>query len=162
MSLPLQPGDTAPSFGSWETNGKVQSAQDIQGSWFVLYFYPKDNTSGCTKEALDFKELWPLFQKQNCQILGISKDSLTSHKTFQDKFSLPFPLISDLTGEICEAYGTWVQKSMYGRTYFGIERSTFLLSSTLHIAHIWRKAKVPQHAKEVFETFQKILGSIES
>ncbi len=155
---PLQIGDLAPSFGSWEDSHRTQTPQDLSGKWIVLYFYPKDNTSGCTKEALDFKDLYPEFSALDCCILGISKDSLSSHEKFRSSFSLPFPLISDPTGSVCEAYGTWVEKSMYGRKYFGIERSTFLLNSDHKIVHIWRKVKVPNHAQEVLNTLQAALS----
>ncbi|MES2253211.1 MAG: thioredoxin-dependent thiol peroxidase [Pseudomonadota bacterium] len=116
-----------------------------KGQPIVLYFYPKDNTSGCTAQACDLRDLMAEFKRQNCVVFGISKDSYTSHQRFSEKFGLNFPLLSDPSGEFCEAFGVWKQKSMYGKIYFGIERSTFYIDDSFIIRHIWRKVKVPGH-----------------
>ena len=117
----------------------------------MLYFYPKDDTSGCTREAQDFTALAGEFAAAGAAIVGISKDSLASHKKFQAKYDLKVALGSDAEGGVCEAFGTWVEKAMYGRTYMGIERATFLVGADGTIARIWRKVKVPGHAAEVLE-----------
>lgn len=138
---------------SGEQGGKI-SLLSLKGKWIVLYFYPKDNTSGCTAEACDFRDHYPQFQALNTVVLGVSKDSLKSHGKFRTDHSLTFPLLSDESGEVCEKYGVWVEKSMYGKKYFGIERSTFLIDAEGGIAHIWRKVKVPHHVEEVLETIR--------
>ena len=122
---------------------------DYQGKNIVLYFYPKDNTPGCTVEANDFKEKVKDFEDYNTVIIGVSKDSLKSHANFKQKFDLPFILASDQNGKTCEAYGVWVEKSMYGRKYFGIERSTFFIDTNGMIRKIWRKVSVKNHVEEV-------------
>ncbi|MGH6945381.1 MAG: VIT1/CCC1 transporter family protein [Geminicoccaceae bacterium] len=115
----------------------------------VLYFYPKDDTSGCTKEATGFAEAYADFRSAGAEVVGISKDSVASHDAFKSKHGLPFPLASDQAGKVVEAYGSWVEKSMYGRTYMGIDRSTFLIDATGTIHEAWRKVKVPGHVEEV-------------
>jgi peroxiredoxin Q/BCP len=127
-----------------------------RGKAVVLYFYPKDDTSGCTAEACAFRDALPDFSKINAAVIGISRDSVASHDKFKTKYSLPFPLVSDEDGKVCKAYGTWVEKSMYGRKYMGIERATFLIDGKGTIRHIWRKVKVPGHAEEVLEAAQAL------
>lgn len=122
-----------------------------KGRNIVIYFYPKDNTPGCTSESVAFAAHHAEFQKHNAVILGISKDSLKSHQKFIDKYSLPFPLGSDGDGEVCELFNAWIMKSMYGRKYMGIERSTFLINSEGVVKKIWRKVKVKGHVEEVLE-----------
>jgi peroxiredoxin Q/BCP len=117
----------------------------------VLYFYPKDDTSGCTAEACAFRDAMPDFSKVKAQVIGISRDPVKSHDKFKGKYELNFPLASDEDGKVCEAYGTWVEKSMYGRKYMGIERSTFLIDRHGAIRNVWRKVKVPGHADEVLD-----------
>src|SRR6185437_8464509 len=112
---------------------------------------PKDDTPGCTVEAKDFRDHVKDFEKANTVIIGVSKDSLASHEKFKEKYCLPFPLASDETGRVCEEYGVWVEKSNYGKTYMGIERTTFLIDKTGVIRHIWRKVKVDGHVKDVLE-----------
>jgi len=143
----------APTFSLPSDQGIV-NLSDLKGKWVVLYFYPKDNTPGCTQESCDFRDLHPDFMAVDAVIFGISKDSVVSHGKFKEKFQLPFPLLSDATGQTCEDYGVWVEKSMYGKKYFGIERSTFLIGPDGSIKKIWRKVKVGGHAREVFEAIQ--------
>ena len=121
-------GTKAPSFELLDQDGQKHSLQEYKGKKVILYFYPKDNTSGCTKEACEFKENYPQFQEKGAVILGISKDSVTSHKKFQEAFQLPFTLLSDPDLEAIRAYEVWVEKSMYGRKYMGVERSTYLIN----------------------------------
>ncbi|MFM8541711.1 MAG: peroxiredoxin [Chakrabartia sp.] len=146
----LKDGSPAPD-ARFETAEGLASIKDYAGRKLVLYFYPKDDTSGCTREAQDFTALANDFAAAGAAIVGISKDSLASHKKFQAKYDLKVALGSDAEGGVCEAFGTWVEKSMYGRTYMGIERATFLIGADGTIARIWRKVKVPGHAAEVLE-----------
>lgn len=146
----LKDGSPAPD-ARFETAEGPASIKDYAGRKLVLYFYPKDDTSGCTREAQDFTALAGQFAAAGAAIVGISKDSLASHKKFQAKYDLKVALGSDAEGGVCEAFGTWVEKSMYGRTYMGIERATFLIGADGTIARIWRKVKVPGHAAEVLE-----------
>jgi peroxiredoxin Q/BCP len=145
----LTQGDPAPDVTLTGMDGEKVSPADFRGQKLVLYFYPKDDTSGCTREAQDFTTLASEFEKTGTWILGLSKDSEKSHKKFADKYDLKVKLASDLDGSACEAFGTWVEKSMYGRKYMGIERATFLIDRDGTVARIWRKVKVPGHAEEV-------------
>jgi peroxiredoxin Q/BCP len=147
----LETGDKAPLFDVSFDSGHSKEALEkmLPGKHMVLYFYPKDDTPGCTVEAKDFRDHVKDFEKANAVIIGVSKDSVKSHDAFKKKFCLPFPLASDETGKMCEDYGVWVQKSMYGKTYMGIERSTFLIDKTGVIRNIWRKVKVDGHVMEV-------------
>ena len=147
--MSLKVGDKAPDFTLPTDGGGKVSLKDLKGKKRVLYFYPKDDTPGCTTEACGFRDALPDFSKVKAAIVGISKDSAASHDRFKAKFKLPFPLASDEDGTVCEAYGTWVEKSMYGKTYMGIERSTFLIDETGVIRNIWRKVKADGHAAEV-------------
>ncbi|MGZ5863133.1 MAG: thioredoxin-dependent thiol peroxidase [Methyloceanibacter sp.] len=147
--MSLKVGDKAPDFTLPTDGGGKVSLKDLKGKKLVLYFYPKDDTPGCTTEACGFRDALPDFSKVKAAIVGISKDSAASHDEFKTKFKLPFPLASDEDGKVCEAYGTWVEKSMYGKTYMGIERSTFLIDETGVIRNIWRKVKADGHAAEV-------------
>jgi peroxiredoxin Q/BCP len=144
-------GDKAPDFTLLaDTGGKV-SLKALKGKTAVLYFYPKDDTPGCTAEACAFRDALPDFSKVKAAIIGISRDSVASHDKFKTKFALPFPLASDTDGKVCEAYGVWVEKSMYGRKYMGIERATFLIDGKGVIRNVWRKVKVKGHAEDVLE-----------
>jgi peroxiredoxin Q/BCP len=122
---------------------------NLRGKNVVLYFYPKDDTPGCTKEACGFRDSLPEFSAANAEIIGVSKDSVAKHDKFKAKYDLPFALAADLDGAICEAYGTWVEKSMYGRKYMGIERATFLIDGGGVLRCIWRKVKVKGHVDAV-------------
>ena len=147
----------APNFlGNIEENEQI-SLEDFLGKYLVIYFYPKDKTSGCTVESQNFRDLFNDFQKLNCDIIGVSRDSLKSHKSFIEKESLNFPLISDPEEEMCNAYGVMKEKSMYGRKYMGIERSTFLINPDGKLIKEWRNVKVPGHAQEVFEYLQSVI-----
>lgn len=149
MSEKLNPGDKAPDFAlPTDGRGKV-TLKSLKGKNVVLYFYPKDDTSGCTKEAIDFNGLKAKFTKAETEIIGVSSDSPTSHDKFKTKHKLGFTLGSDESKEMLEAYGVWVEKSMYGRKYMGVERTTFLIDSKGKIREIWRKVKVPGHAEAV-------------
>ncbi|MEM6741860.1 MAG: peroxiredoxin, partial [Pseudomonadota bacterium] len=122
----------------------------------VLYFYPKDDTSGCTKEALAFTELLPDFEAAGAVVLGVSKDSVKKHEKFRDKHELKVTLLSDDESDMSERYGVWVEKSMYGKTYMGIERSTFLIDGTGTVREVWRKVKVPGHADKVLDAVKAL------
>ena len=143
----LEVGMLAPDFTLPTDRGEV-TLSSFRGQKVVVYFYPKDDTSGCTREACDFRDHLPAFK--GVRVLGISRDSVAKHKAFRAKYALPFELASDEEGKVCEAYGVWVEKSMYGRQYFGIERTTFLLDEKGCIEALWRKVKVPGHVEEVF------------
>jgi thioredoxin-dependent peroxiredoxin len=146
-----QIGDTAPTASFKCVDGSSRSAADYAGKKLILYFYPKDDTSGCTREAQDFTAMAADFAMAGAVVVGISKDSVKSHAKFTAKYDLAVELGSDETGAVCEAFGVWVKKSMYGREYMGIERATFLIGADGKIAQIWRKVKVPGHAAAVLE-----------
>jgi peroxiredoxin Q/BCP len=147
--MALDIGSKAPDFTLATDGGGKIGLKDFKGKTVVLYFYPKDNTPGCTKEACEFSESMPDFSKVKAEIVGVSKDSVKSHDGFKKKFGLKFRLGADEDGKVCEAYGTWVEKSMYGRKYMGIERATFLIDGKGIIRGIWHKVKVPGHVEEV-------------
>jgi thioredoxin-dependent peroxiredoxin len=144
-------GSTAPAFTLPADGGRTISLADYAGKNLVLYFYPKDDTSGCTLESKDFSALKAEFAKANTEILGVSPDSAASHDKFKKKHGLEHALASDESKAMLEAYGVWAEKSMYGRKYMGVERTTFLIDSGGRIAKIWPKVKVPGHATEVLE-----------
>ena len=149
-------GDKAPAF-SMPTDGDGTAAlKDYKGKPLVLYFYPKDDTSGCTKQAIGFSERLKDFEKAGAAILGVSRDPVKKHDKFKDKHDLTITLGSDEEGAVTEAYGVWVEKSMYGRKYMGIERSTFLIDGKGKIAQVWRKVKVPGHVDEVLEAVKAL------
>jgi thioredoxin-dependent peroxiredoxin len=147
----LSEGDRVPDVQLQGMNGEPVSPADFRGQKLVLYFYPKDDTSGCTREAQDFTALADAFEKEGTWVLGVSRDSPASHAKFSDKYGLKVRLASDVDGRVCEAFGTWGQKSLYGRKYMGIDRATFLINRDGTIARIWRKVKVPGHAEQVLE-----------
>ena len=154
--MPLSVGSTAPNVELPGDAGQFYKLSDYLGKKVVLYFYPKDNTSGCTTEACDFRDRLRDFNVLNAMVFGISKDKPKTHDNFKSKHGLNFPLLSDEDGVVCNAYETWVEKSMYGKKYFGIERSTFLIDEEGVIRQIWRKVKVDGHAREVLKTIQDI------
>jgi len=154
--MPLEIGSTAPHVELPGDAGQFYKLSDYEGKKVVLYFYPKDDTSGCTAEACDFRDRLRDFNIMNAVVLGISRDNLKSHEKFKKKYGLTFPLLADEDGAVCAAYETWVEKSMYGKKYFGIERSTFLIDGLGVIRRIWRKVKVSGHAQEVFKAIQEI------
>ncbi|MBR36080.1 MAG: peroxiredoxin [Rhodobacteraceae bacterium] len=136
--------------------GDIIDIKDFRPNMVVLFFYPRDNTSGCTREAKDFTENIELFNNLNIKVFGISKDSITSHEKFVKKQNLTVPLLSDEAGSVCEDFGVWKEKSMYGKIYMGIERSTFIIDGSGSVTHEWRKVKVANHVTEVLETVKKL------
>ena len=151
----LSPGDRAPDFDLPSTDGGNTSLEDLAGKKVVLYFYPKDMTSGCTAESCAFQASLPDFESENTVILGISKDSVPSHHKFREKEGLTFHLLSDEDSDVCERYGVWKEKSMYGRTNMGIERTTFVIDENGRVAKVFPKVKVDGHADEVLEAVRK-------
>ena len=147
----LENGDKAPAFALKDDSGKTVKLSDFMGKEVVLYFYPKDDTPGCTKEACDFRDNHKRFLAKGSVVLGVSRDKEASHAKFKKKFGLPFPLLADEDGKVTEAYGVWVEKSMYGRKYMGIERTTFLIDGKGVIRDILRKVKVDGHAADMLE-----------
>ncbi|MBX6320661.1 MAG: thioredoxin-dependent thiol peroxidase [Rhodospirillaceae bacterium] len=149
--MSIEAGDKAPDFTlPTDGNGTV-SLKGLRGKTVVLYFYPKDDTSGCTKEACGFRDRLADFTKAGAVVIGVSRDSVDSHDRFKKKHALPFTLASDRDGTVCSAYGAWVEKSLYGRKYMGIDRSTFLIDGKGVVRRVWRKVKVPGHVEAVLE-----------
>ncbi|MCC7048181.1 MAG: thioredoxin-dependent thiol peroxidase [Alphaproteobacteria bacterium] len=149
-------GKKAPDFTMPTDGGGTVSLSKLKGKPVVLYFYPKDNTSGCTKEACDFRDAMPDFGKLKATVIGVSKDSAKSHDGFKAKQKLNFMLGSDEDGKVCAAYGAWIEKSMYGRKYMGIDRSTYLIDASGVVRNIWRKVKVPGHVDEVLAALKAL------
>jgi peroxiredoxin Q/BCP len=148
----LQEGDAAPDFALAASTGKTVSLHDFRGKHaVVLYFYPKDDTPGCTIEACGFRDTFASYQKAGAVVLGVSLDNLTSHQKFADKFSLPFPLLSDESHAVSKAYGVYKLKKMYGKEFWGIERTTFLIDKQGRIAKIYPKVKVDEHHHDVIK-----------
>jgi thioredoxin-dependent peroxiredoxin len=154
--MSVEADDKAPDFTLPADGGGTVSLKALRGEPVVLYFYPKDDTSGCTAEACAFRDAIPDFSKVKAEIVGVSRDSVASHDKFKKKFKLPFPLASDEDGKVCQAYGVWMEKSMYGKKYMGIERSTFLIDAKGVIRQAWRKVKVPGHAEAVLEAVRAL------
>ncbi len=152
MSINL--GDKFPEFNMPATGNAVSSAA-LKGRPYVVYFYPKADTSGCTKEACEFQEALPGLGKLKLTVIGVSKDKMPALEKFAAKYGLKFPLASDADGDLCERVGVWVEKSMYGRKYWGIERSTYLVDATGHVSKMWRKVSVTGHVSEVAEAAKK-------
>ena len=148
MSADLKPGTKAPAF-SVQTTGGLKRLKDFAGSHLVLYFYPKDDTPGCTQEAIDFSAHADALRKAGATVLGISRDTLAKHEKFAAKHNLTVLLGTDEAGEVSDSYGTWEEKSMYGRTYMGMARRTFLIGPDGKIVRVWPKVKVKGHAEEV-------------
>ena len=151
-------GAKAPDFTLPADQGQTVSLSDLKGQQVVLYFYPKDDTSGCTKEAIAFSGLLDAFKAANTVVVGMSPDSATKHDKFKAKHDLTVTLVADEEKETLQAYGVWVEKSMYGRKYMGVERSTFLIDKDGTIAEVWRKVKVPGHAEAVLEAAKALNG----
>lgn len=156
MTATLSEGDKAPGFKLPSPEGETVTLASLKGQKVVLYFYPKDDTSGCTKEAIAFSGLKKEFEAAGATIIGVSPDSVESHAKFSKKHKLTLTLLSDETKEMLEAYGVWTEKSMYGRKYMGVERTTFLIDAKGKIARIWRKVKVDGHAEDVLAATQAI------
>ena len=147
----------APFFNLPSTNKKEYSLKDSLGNFVIIYFYPKDDTPGCTIETNDFNKLLPKFKKLNCEILGISKDNLKSHDKFRDKYKIKFDLLADEEIKVLKKYNVWAKKKFMGREFMGIVRTTFLIDKKGKIIKIWNNVKVKDHAKEVLETLQNII-----
>jgi peroxiredoxin Q/BCP len=154
--MSVKEGQKAPDFSAATDGGKKLKLSDLRGKPVVLYFYPKDDTPGCTAQACGFRDQLPDFSKLKAQVIGVSKDSAARHDKFKAKYELTFPLVSDEDGKICERYGTWIEKSLYGRKYMGIERATFLIDKTGTITKIWHKVKVPGHVDEVLAALKPL------
>jgi len=152
----LIPGTEAPDFDLPRDGGGTVSLSSLRGKPVVLYFYPKDDTSGCTSEAIDFSALKPEFDKIGVVVIGMSPDSAKSHDKFKKKHDLKVDLVSDETKDVLQAYGVWTEKSMYGRKYMGVERTTLLLDADGRIAQVWPKVKVPGHAAAVLEAARSL------
>ncbi|HVC31047.1 MAG TPA: peroxiredoxin [Steroidobacteraceae bacterium] len=152
----VEPGAKVPSFSLPATGGGSWRLRDAAGRALVIYFYPKDMTSGCTRESQDFRDLHAAFRKAGAEIIGISRDSIASHEKFKAKEALPFPLLSDASEEACRLFDVIREKSLYGRKYLGIERSTFLIDAKGVMRQEWRKVKVPGHAEEVLEAAKSL------
>ena len=151
----INEGDKAPAITVATTDGSSVNLASPGGP-LVLYFYPKDDTSGCTREAQDFTALAGEFSKAGVKVVGVSRDPVKSHEKFIGKYDLKVPLVSDEDGRISDAFGTWVQKSMYGRKYMGMERATYLIGADGRVLRAWRKAKVPGHAEQVLEAARAV------
>jgi len=145
----LKPGDKAPDFKLTADDGNEVSLKDLKGKKVILYFYPKDDTSGCTKQACDFRDNIKLFEKKNAVIIGVSKDNTKSHVKFKNKFDLPFTLLSDEHFDMLKAYDVWQEKSMYGKKYMGIVRTTFIISENGIIKEVYNKVNVEGHINEI-------------
>lgn len=154
---PPQVGDEAPDFELPAHPMGSLRLSSLRGRPVVLFFYPKDNTPGCTKEACEFRDLLPSFEKLNAAIVGVSRDSLASHKRFAEKHALPFPLVSDVEETACSRYHVIRLKNMYGRQVRGIERSTFLIDQDGKVRAVWRKVKVAGHARSVLDTLRNLV-----
>jgi len=147
----LKPGDKAPSFSGLNENGEKVLLNDFKGKKLVLYFYPKDDTPGCTAEACDLRDNYNRFIEKGYAIIGVSPDSEKKHLKFIDKYDLPFSLIADTEKTVCENYGVWVEKSMYGRQYMGVARSTFIIDGDGFIETIIEKVKTKEHAAQILD-----------
>ncbi|NHJ85503.1 MAG: thioredoxin-dependent thiol peroxidase [Asgard group archaeon] len=154
--LKVKIGNQAPDFCLPDKDNNEICLKNFKGKWVILYFYPKDNTSGCTLEAIDFTKSLPDFQKLNAVVLGISPDSSTSHQKFADKHELKVQLLSDENQKILEKYGVWQEKSMYGKSYMGVVRSTLLIDPNGKIAEIWEKVKVADHVESVKQKLKEL------
>jgi thioredoxin-dependent peroxiredoxin len=145
----LAAGDKLPKLVLVDDEGRDVATSDLLGGPLVLYFYPKDDTPGCTNEASQFRDLYPKFQRRNARIVGVSRDSVASHQKFKDKYKIPFTLLADTESKLCDAMGVIVEKNMYGKKSMGVARATFLIDATGKIVKVWPKVKVDDHADEV-------------
>ncbi len=149
-------GQTAPDFTLPRDGGDQVTLSALRPAPVVLFFYPRDDTSGCTKESLAFTALQDEFQAAGAVVMGLSKDTVAKHDKFRDKHDLGVPLLSDADSDVCEQYGVWKEKNMYGKKFWGIERTTFLIDGNGQIARVWRKVKVPGHAEEVLDAVKSL------
>ena len=148
----IKPGNKVPRLSGTTADGGALKLADLQGKWTVLYFYPKDNTTGCTREAQDFRDLYPTFKRRGVQIIGVSRDSAKSHTSFAEKYGLTFPLIADTDEKWCKAFDVIHEKTLYGRKFMGVVRSTFLIDPDGKLVKEWRAVKVPGHAQAVLDS----------
>lgn len=155
--MSVEEGRKAPDFTAATDGAAKLKLSELRGKPVVLYFYPKDDTPGCTTEACGFRDAMPDFKKLKAQVIGVSKDSVARHDKFKAKYDLPFPLVSDEDGKICEKYGTWIEKSLYGRKYMGIDRATFLIDKDGVVRKIWHKVKVAGHVTEVQDALKALV-----
>ena len=156
----LTEGNKAPAFSMPTDGGGKVALKDLKGQIIVLYFYPKDDTSGCTREGIEFTQALGKFKRQGAVVIGVSKDKVTKHDKFKAKHGLKVILGSDEDGMVVKPYGAWVEKSMYGRKYMGIDRSTFVIDGAGKIARIWRKVKVPGHVEEVLAAVKEVAKTL--
>lgn len=154
--MSVEIGKKAPDFSAATDGGGKIKLSDMKGQAVILYFYPKDDTPGCTKEACGFRDALPDLGKAKATVIGVSRDSVSRHDSFKRKHGLNFTLVSDEDGTICEKYGTWIEKSLYGRKYMGIDRATFLIDAKGVVRGIWRKVKVPGHVEEVLSAAKSL------
>jgi peroxiredoxin Q/BCP len=154
--MSVEEGKKAPDFTAATDGGKKLKLSELRGKPVVLYFYPKDDTPGCTTEACGFRDSAADFKKLKAQVVGVSKDSVARHDKFKAKYKLNFPLVSDEDGKICEKYGTWIEKSLYGRKYMGIDRATFLIDKDGVVRNVWRKVTVTGHVAAVRKAVQAL------
>ena len=152
----IEPGQAAPEFCLPDEEGREVCLKDLRGKWVVLYFYPKDNTPGCTKEAEGFSQLLPEFEKLGAVVLGVSPDSVESHRRFKEKKGLKVKLLSDENREVVKAYGVWQKKKNFGREYFGVVRTTYLIDPEGKVAHLWKRVKVKGHPEAVLEKLKEL------
>jgi peroxiredoxin Q/BCP len=152
----VEVGKKAPDFTLLNQDGKKIKLSDYIGQNVVLYFYPKDNTSGCTKEACNFRDIFPKLSSVNAVVIGISPDTVESHKKFADKYNLPFNLLADTDKKVVEKYGVWKEKSMYGKKYMGVERTTYIIGKDGKVKKVFEKVKVPNHHNEVMEALKEL------
>ena len=152
----LEAGDPAPAFTAEDETGRTWRLEELQGTPVVLYFYPRDDTPGCTKEACAFQERLDAFETEDAQILGVSDDDAESHAAFKEKHGLTFPLLVDEDAAVSEAYGTWVEKKMFGKTFMGVQRATFLIDADGTLARVWPKVQVDGHAEEVLAALDEL------
>lgn len=152
--MTINVGDTAPDFSLLSDSGETITLSTLRGKPVLLYFYPKDNTPGCTKQACDFRDQFDVFKQKDIYVFGISKDNVKAHTKFKQKYALPFPLLVDANADVCESYGVVNKKSMFGKTFLGITRSTFYIDGNGIIRALWRKVKVPGHVERVLNEIE--------
>ena len=156
--MALQPGDIAPDFTLPDGDGNPVSLADLRGKWVVLYFYPRDNTPGCTKEACGFRDVYPTYESKNVVVLGVSTDDAKAHTKFSTKFNLPFPLLSDAEGEMAARYDSYGLKKFMGKEYMGISRNTFIINPDGAIAKVYLKVKPEPHAEQVLSDLEALMA----
>ena len=155
--MKLKEGKIAPDFKTVDQDGKIQKLSDYKSQWVLIYFYPKDDTPGCTKEACAIRDMMPDFKKLKLKVFGVSKDDVKSHKKFAEKYGLPFTLLADPDKKIIKKYGVWAEKSLYGRKYMGTLRTSFLINPKGKIAKIYEKVKPETHASEILEDLKELI-----